>query len=262
MSLRSPSAKKTRFSREGFEPLQGGMAPDGDATVDIPLEQVHTSYGGGGLHPQNSMTALRPSETQTSKRQFFRGRRVKTPQAGQRKGHVGYDGEEDTITTMGKIYNKILNFSIITKYLVYVAPLALAIAVPIIVGATVAKEAKIGGVRIVWFFAWVEVVWLSVWGSKIVAHYLPSIFQVLAGVVSSGVRKYSEVIRALEIPLSLVGWAVTSLATFMPIMTRNPTQRSLGKTSAKDWETIVQNVLAAATIAVRPQLHLISSTQR
>lgn len=70
---------------------------------------------------------------------------------------VGYDGEEDTLNRMGRIYNKILNFSIVTRYFVYVSPLALCIAVPIIVGATAAPNAKIGGVPIVWFFTWIEV---------------------------------------------------------------------------------------------------------
>lgn len=70
---------------------------------------------------------------------------------------VGYDGEEDTLNRMGRIYNKILNFSIITRYFVYVSPLALCIAIPIIIGATSAPHAKIGGVPIVWFFTWVEI---------------------------------------------------------------------------------------------------------
>lgn len=70
---------------------------------------------------------------------------------------VGYDGEEDTLNRMGRIYNKILNFSIVTRYFVYVTPLALCIAVPIIVGALVSSTPKIGGVPIVWFFTWIEV---------------------------------------------------------------------------------------------------------
>lgn len=40
------------------------------------------------------------------------------------------------------------------------------IAIPIIVGATAAKDAKIGSVRIVWFFTWVEIVWLSEFGLR------------------------------------------------------------------------------------------------
>lgn len=257
MSSHPKSPNKKRFSREGFQPLPTDhhvrMASPNDATIDIPLEHVPTNNGGGGLRTQNSMTALRSSPSNSSpskeKHQFFRGRRVKESRDGKRTGHVGYDGEEDTITTMGKLYDKVLNFSLVTRYFLYVLPLAALIAIPIVVGATVAEGAKIGGVRIVWFFGWVEIVWLSVWVSKIVAHYLPIIFQILAGVVSSGVRKYAMVLKALEIPLSLVGWAVTSLATFVPIMTRNPTQRKHKDTGTKDWEAIVQKILAAAVIA-------------
>jgi len=123
------------------------------------------------------------------------------------------------------------------------------------VGATAAPGAKIGGVRIVWFFSWIEIIWISLWASKIVAHFLPYVFQTIIGVVNSGIRKYAMVLKALEIPLSLVGWSVTSLATFMPIMTRNPSQRSLPKpkngpdpTAAKEWENIVQKILAAAVV--------------
>lgn len=84
------------------------------------------------------------------------GRRIKrTNSKGQ--GKIGYDGEEDTLNRLGRFYDTVLNFSIVTRYLVYVTPLALCIAVPIIVGATAAKSAAIGGVRIVWFFAWIEI---------------------------------------------------------------------------------------------------------
>ncbi|KAH0085288.1 hypothetical protein KCU96_g10390, partial [Aureobasidium melanogenum] len=160
---------------------------------------------------------------------------------------VGYDGEEDTLNRMGRIYNKILNFSIVTRYFVYVSPLALCIAVPIIVGATAAQNAKIGGVPIVWFFTWIEIVWLSLWGSKIISHFLPFIFQFVAGVVSSGTRKYALILKALEIPLSLAGWAITSLATFVPLMTRNPYGRAHNQPETH-WMNIVNKILAAALV--------------
>ena len=60
-------------------------------------------------------------------------------------------------------------------------------------------------------------VWLSLWVSKIFAHYLPIAFQFLAGVVSPGVRKYYLIIKALNIPLSLVGWMVASLCSFYAV---------------------------------------------
>jgi hypothetical protein len=149
--------------------------------------------------------------------------------------HPGAEDEATALNRMGRIYEKVLNFSIVTRYFIYVLPLALCIAVPIIVGATVAKGATIGKVRIVWFFTWLEIgkrmnlpgnpkhlanirtVWLGLWVSKIFAHFLPTIFEFIIGVVSAGVRKYALILRSLEIPLSIVGWAVVSLATFIPV---------------------------------------------
>ncbi|KAI4722879.1 hypothetical protein E4T48_00853 [Aureobasidium sp. EXF-10727] len=215
---------------------------NGDATIDIPLQEVHSQ-----AYRNDSNTPLTPNGhglTKTSSHQPPRNIAGRRARRNMGESSVGYDGEEDTLNRMGRIYNKILNFSIITRYFVYVSPLALCIAVPIIVGATAAPDAKIGGVPIVWFFTWIEVVWLSLWGSKIVSHFLPFVFQFVAGVVSSGTRKYALIIKALEIPLSLAGWAITSLATFMPLMTRNPYGRahSQGQTH---WMKIMNQVLAA-----------------
>lgn len=117
MSLhtRSKSSQK-RFSREGFQPLpnsnsHNNMAPN-DATIDIPLQQVPSH--GQGLRTQNSTTALKQTQSSTGSNEKaqhfarFRGRRNRADQAAKVVG-TGYDGEEDTLTTMGKVYNKILN---------------------------------------------------------------------------------------------------------------------------------------------------------
>ena len=58
------------------------------------------------LQPQYTSTA---SEKQ--RRWQFRGRRQKPENRVQRTGKVGYDGEEDTVNIMGKIYKKIRDFS-------------------------------------------------------------------------------------------------------------------------------------------------------
>ncbi|TKX20648.1 putative MscS family protein [Elsinoe australis] len=225
------------------------MANRGDATVNIPLNQVHSNHD--GYTRSDSITPLRSKEaasTPPSARKGHFGHRVRRDPAAQGKV-IGYDGEEDTLNRVGRFYKRVLEFNIITRYFIYVAPVALLIAIPIIVGATAAPNARIGSVPIVWFFTWIEVLWLSLWVSKIVAHFLPSAFQILAGVVSSGTRKYSLLIRAVQIPLSLVGWAVTSLATFVPLMTKNPDARARNDETPKNWMNIVQNILGACVAA-------------
>lgn len=121
------------------------------------------------------------------------------------------------LTRLHSLYKSLMNSSIIIRYLVYITPLAIIIAIPIIVGATATPYATIGGVKLCWFFAWIEVVWLSLWVCKILARGLPYVFQSLWGIVSPGSRRYALVLRALEIPISLVGWTGVSLINFFPV---------------------------------------------
>lgn len=130
------------------------MASHDNTMENIPLETVvsHT--------PSHARTVR---EEDTEKHGLFhrgaRGRRqLKKLNSKNAALRPGDDEEGTTLTRMGKIYDKILNFSIVTRYFIYVLPLALMIAVPIVIGATsVGEKAKIGGIRIVWFFAWIEV---------------------------------------------------------------------------------------------------------
>jgi len=146
-----------RNSRQGFERVptnMNGYQHDGDATIDIPLENVRTNTG---RSRDDSIAPLqsRPTVKSTHRRTF--GHRIKPTASKSQAKKVGYDGEENTLNAMGRFYRRVLSFSIITRYFVYVLPLGLCIAVPIIVGASVAQNAMIGGVRIVWFFSWVEI---------------------------------------------------------------------------------------------------------
>lgn len=168
--------------------------------------------------------------------------------AGRRKlAKVNSRGEhhkdKDTqLTGMGKIYDKIVGFSVVTRYMVYVVPVAGIIAIPIALGATTAKETRVGGMRLLWFFLWVELVWLSIWIAKLFAQFLPYLFVFLCGVVSPGTRKYALILRNVEIPLSLVGWAVATNATFKVLSER-------GDNIPMGWYGIMQKILGAALIA-------------
>lgn len=215
-------SSQNRFSRDGFQQLPRSTSPPmgnpNDATIDIPLTSVNTKTGARKTEV-NGQQAPSPRQKDNEKAGLFH-RGVAGRRKAAKKGTNTADDDrgEDGLNQLGRIYDKILNFSIVTRYFLYVLPLAILIAVPIIVGATVAKETKIGNVRIVWFFTWVEIVWLSIWVSKLAARSLPAVFQFLCGVVSSGTRKYALVLKALEIPLSLSGWALAAMATFIPVI--------------------------------------------
>jgi hypothetical protein len=130
---------------------------------EIPLEKVVTGGSVTGARKPSSTTGNTTAVGSNDSRDGLR------PRLGRRKttGGLGLDGSDDeaklssdndgTVTRMGRIYQKIINFSVITRYLIYVLPVAALLGVPIAIGFTAAKGARVGGVRMVWFFIWLEV---------------------------------------------------------------------------------------------------------
>ncbi|KAF3308583.1 hypothetical protein TWF173_001116 [Orbilia oligospora] len=249
--------------RAGFQPIDPSFQrPSEDHVVNIPLTPIesHRSL----RTKEESVTAFNPSTDKVTRPPFERADHTLDAlgpferKGGKRRllrdGQSFNDGEETALTKVGLLYEKILNFSFITRWMIYIAPLALALAIPIIVGSTAAPNATIGGVRIVWFFAWTEIVWCSLWVSKMVAKCLPIVFKTLVGVISSGTRKYYKVIQQLEVPLSLVGWCFASFISFLQIMTHNPDKRrerltDPTATDTKPWQSKMNLVLAAALVS-------------
>ena len=189
---------------------------NGDAKIDIPLSKVETKTG-ARRHSGEKQQYSESSHEYNEKAGFYQRHVAGRRKAVKKQGRGGEDSDGRTVNKMGVVYNKILNFSVVTRYIVYVLPVALIISLPIIIGATAAQSSKMGGVRIVWIFSWLLIVWLSLWVSKLTAKCLPAVFQFLCGIVSSGTRKYALVIKNLEVYLSLCGWALASLATFIPV---------------------------------------------
>jgi hypothetical protein len=226
-----------------------------DTEGGIPLTTVQTrSSSTGARKPGEGAIndiSNQPTMQDDEKKGFFNrgpaGRR-KVKKINSKPKRMGTDGEEVSVNGLGRFYNKIVNFSVVTRYFVYVLPVALLIAAPIIVYAIINDGNDVlggTGIRVYIFFTWIEIVWLSIWISKLVAKAVPFIFMFLCGVVSSGTRKYALVLKAVEIPLSLVGWSVTCLVTFTALMQQD---LNLG-IHPKHWVGVVRNLLVPAFVA-------------
>ncbi|KAI9375363.1 Mechanosensitive ion channel-domain-containing protein [Aspergillus egyptiacus] len=278
-----PGLAEKRLSAHRFQqiPLDNPdtMHNPNEVTIDIPLSSVRSR----GQTAQNSgmdMSALPPTgyphgadaghfeggekglnaSPSIPGSHGHRRRRV----IDETTGHSLDSAEDGTVNRMGRFYKAIWDSSIVVRYIVYIVPLAILLAIPIIVGATAAQDAKIGGVALPWFFLWIEVIWVSLWVCKLFAKAIPFVFQFLCGIVSSGTRKYALVLRNLELPITTVLWMVVNLVTFLPIMRYNPRNESEGDTRVKGWEKSVKNILFALLVcsliflAQKTILHLIA----
>lgn len=138
-----------------------------DHIVDIPLTPVRssTSVTATGFRKEGQASdppCFKRQETIDTENGIFHKhmgrRRGGAMQAG---GEVSLADEDGALTTMGRLYEKVLNFSIVTRYLLYIIPLSLFFVGVILIGIFLAPDAAIGagdntpGVRIVWFFVWV-----------------------------------------------------------------------------------------------------------
>lgn len=130
-------------------------------TTEIPLQHVvsHTPSRGPEIEPTVSE---KPSL-------FHRAGRRKVQKVDSNTGAPvrpeDDDDQKTALNRMGMLYTKILNFSIITRYMIYVAPLAIILAIPIILAGTVwsgknedgTPKHTIGGADEKRFWIWIEI---------------------------------------------------------------------------------------------------------
>ncbi|KAF7195002.1 Mechanosensitive ion channel protein Msy1 [Pseudocercospora fuligena] len=126
---------------------------------------------------------------------------------------LAYDGEEDALTKIGNFFFKIHSASVITRYALYILPVAALLAIPLVLTMTTYSDARADGIKLAGLFIWIEIIWLALWVCKLFAQACPIVFQAACGMISTGIRKYSLVLKALEIPLSLLFWSIVSFAT-------------------------------------------------
>lgn len=163
---------------------------------------------------------VRPKLHKGGHSHHFRGRkRVVTPDTNEIQ-RIGYDGEADRRTGLGKVYDKIISFGP-ARYILYVVPVGVMLAVPIIIQATRHPHWRMGGAHAFAFCIWLEFVWLGLWVSKVGAMALPKLFQACCGMVSAGTRKHAELLKRLEFPLTLMLWTTFAWASLIIVFRLN-----------------------------------------
>ncbi|PQE09997.1 Mechanosensitive ion channel protein [Rutstroemia sp. NJR-2017a BVV2] len=216
----------------------------------IPLTQVRTASSATGARKagEGILAGSPDSPNDEEKKGLFgkRGGRRKAKNATRRNTN----GEEISVNGLGRFYTKIVNFSVVTRYMLYVAPVGIILALPVVIFAVFHPNSTVGKMRLYLFFTWIEIIWLSIWVSKLCSKAVPYIFMFLCGVVSTGVRKYASILKNLEIPLSLVGWAITSVVTFTALSSPNLNKTPHNPDGTQDgWIKTMRNVLIPTLIS-------------
>lgn len=79
-----------------------------------------------------------------------------------------------------------------------------------------------GGLKLLWFGIWLEIVWCGLWASRMITATLPFWFGLGAKMVgSSNHKKWKDIGRQMEMPTSLFLWMLGLLCSYQPITDNN-----------------------------------------
>jgi hypothetical protein len=80
-----------------------------------------------------------------------------------------YKPTKHPTTALAKFIKVVHQKSFLVRYFTYITPVVLIILVPLLVGALLpqAKGANVGGVGLLWFCIWLEIVWLTLWAGRV-----------------------------------------------------------------------------------------------
>lgn len=127
-------------------------------------------------------------------------------------------------TFLTRVWGRVKKFPRFIRYFTYMTPVAVLLLIPILLDiyAFHYDSKPVGGrngVQLLWFGIWLEVVWLTLWGARLVTALMPYIFGAIAsGIGSSNHHKWKEIGRQLELHTALFLWLLAVLASFLPIV--------------------------------------------
>lgn len=127
-------------------------------------------------------------------------------------------------TFLTRLWARLKKFPRFIRYFTYMTPVAILLLIPILLDmyAFHYNSPPVGGrngVQLLWFGIWLEVVWLTLWGARLLTALMPHLFGAMAsGVGSSNHHKWKEIGRQLELHTALFLWLLAVLASFSPII--------------------------------------------
>ena len=86
--------------------------------------------------------------------------------------------------------------------------------------------------------------WLTLWGTKLVARLLPGVFGFFAGVVSTETKKYVRVLENLRDVIAVVGWVAVSFVLYEVLFST-----SAEGNTPYGWTGVFKKVLGALLVA-------------
>ncbi|KAH3085815.1 hypothetical protein KXW78_006963 [Aspergillus fumigatus] len=151
-----------------------------------------------------------------------------------------YNPPENPNTKISKFIKKVHESSFIVRYITYIVPLVVILLIPLLVGALAFPDANVGGVSLLWFSVWLEIVWLTLWAGRIVAKFIPIPVGLLASIFTNNAKKWRDLAKQLELHATLFFWWLGVEISFLPTMKNHHVD---GNSATRRWENSVNKII-------------------
>ncbi|KAJ4165695.1 hypothetical protein LMH87_007318 [Akanthomyces muscarius] len=152
-----------------------------------------------------------------------------------------------------KLWTFLRKFPRFIRYIAYMLPVALLLLLPVLLGAFAVDQRRHavggnGGVNLMWFGIWLEIVWCSLWVSRMITNLLPPIMQALCKMGgSTSPKKWKDVGSQLELHAAMFLWFLAILVSFKPTTAQKRVAPIGGddKADSQNWIDILYKVIIA-----------------
>lgn len=153
-----------------------------------------------------------------------------------------YKPPEHPSTKVAKFFKYIHESSFIVRYFTYIVPVTALLLIPVLIGALVpaGQNANVGGVELLWFGVWLEIVWLTLWAGRILAKLIPWPLGLVSSLFTNNSKKWRDLGKQLEVPASLFFWWLAIEISFLPTMTNHHIG---GNPATKQWQVTMNKVI-------------------
>ncbi|KAF5370669.1 hypothetical protein D9758_001813 [Tetrapyrgos nigripes] len=208
-------------------PLVTVMMHPSDSQSNLPLNR-DDSLSSGQPTPNISMPAAnpqRPSHVPHNsswdllngfKRFEHEYEEFDTRRAAQ--NHLAFAEGDIPQNRFSKAYHFFLNFSIVTRWFLFIVPVLAILWIPGILQFTTFPDGTVWSVPLLWWSIWLSVVWGGWWASLAVARILPSIIRGTVGVVAVSTRRYIDWASALHRYVALFAWTLAIWISWNPLV--------------------------------------------
>jgi small-conductance mechanosensitive channel len=156
-----------------------------------------------------------------------------------------YQPPEHPATKVASFFKKVHNSSWLIRYFIYITPLTLILLIPLLLGAITYRDSTVGGVRLLWFSIWLEIVWLTLWAGRILAKCIPYPLGLIASLFTNNDKKWRDLGKQLEVPATLFFWWLAIEISFLPTMTNHHWD---GNTGVQSWEDTMNKIIVSVFV--------------